>query len=179
MFGEHEDQDKLIELVVDEIKFIADSDNIKFYYGESSAIFTFKSNDNISDINELFNIIFSDSNIIYIILPFSNDKMSVKLPNGIYEHLFDINNSETLSGFTSKVQESLDKFNNLTNDLEFINLSDYDDDEDDEDGYELLKIKNKKREPTIDDILDKISENGLESLLDNELKILKKYSEII
>lgn len=175
MFGEHQEQDRFVEVIANDLSVIAHSDNIKFYYGQSSAIFTFKSNETLDDINEYLTMLFGDTNVVYVLLPYSSDKMSVKLPKGIYEHLFDINNGETLSGFTPTAQESyIEELNNFKNDLKFINSLDEDDEDD-----EILMLKNKKKEPSIDEILDKISEKGLSSLTKTERVILEKYSKTI
>jgi hypothetical protein len=174
VFGEHQQQDKFIDVVANDLSMIADSDNIKFYYGKSSAIFTFKSQETLNDIDEFLNMIFNETDVVYVLLPYINDNMSVKLPKGMYNHLFDIDNAETMSGFIPKVQElNIDKLNDLRNELSFINL--FDDDDDDE----ILKLKNKKKQLNVDQILDKILEKGLSSLTDSERNTLENFSKTI
>lgn len=177
LFGEHKEQDKFIESIANEVSVIANSKNIKFYYGQSSAIFTFSSVETFDDIKEFLGIIFSGSNIVHVLVPYNHDKLSVSLPKGIYEHLFDIDNSETMSGLKIEAQESINDVDDRISEFEFIKLVNEEDEFDDD--FELTNLKTKKKEPTIDDILDKISEKGLSSLTDIEKQILEKYSKTI
>jgi hypothetical protein len=55
-----------------------------------------------------------------------------------------------------------------------LNIDDFDFDYDEEDDIE--KIKNKTRNPSLDQLLDKIKEKGLNSLTEKELTQLNKYS---
>lgn len=176
LFGEHKEQDKFIESIANEISVIANSKNIKFYYGQTSAIFTFSSVETFDDIKEFLGIVFGGTNIVHVLLPYNNDKMSVNLPKGIYEHLFDINNDETMSGLKIEAQESINDIDDKISEFEFIKLLN---DVDDFDDDEICNLKNKKQEPSIDDILDKISEKGLSSLTNTEKQILEKYSKTI
>ena len=66
--------------------------------------------------------------------------------------------------------------NNNYEDLIFDFLED-DDDEDDDVKKIIREAKKKIKIPTLDDLLEKIHENGLESLTIDELKILKKHTK--
>lgn len=172
MFGEHKQQDLFIELIANEINVIAQSKNIKYYYGHSSAIFTFKTNESLNEINDFLTIIFGSSNVVYVLLPFSTENLSFQLPEGIYEHLFDIDNDDTMSGFTT-TELFIDEMNETTDNIEYngdLFTHGYFDD---------MMLNSKKPEPTIDDILDKISEKGLSSLSEKEKSILDKYSKTV
>jgi alkylation response protein AidB-like acyl-CoA dehydrogenase len=63
-----------------------------------------------------------------------------------------------------------------TFDLNIENFDfEYDEDEDDE-WTDIDEIKNKQRAPSLDELLDKIKEEGLNSLTEKELLQLNKYS---
>jgi hypothetical protein len=62
--------------------------------------------------------------------------------------------------------------NSIKNDF-FLNLSEFMDEDDDDD---ISKIKNKQRSPSLDELLEKIKEKGLNSLTEKELIYLNKYS---
>lgn len=173
VFGEHKHQDKFVELIAEEIRMVADTKNIKFYYGETSSIFTFNSRVELKDIEKSLSLSFGDSEIVYFILPFNQGNMSTKLPYGIYNHLFDIENGDTMLGFTYTPQESNNnKLNRFTD--EFIDIfNDYNP------FSEMLNMSHKIFTPTMDEILDKISENGISSLSEYELIILENYSKTI
>ncbi len=183
VFGEHNDQSSFIKNIAEELSYISNSENVKYYYGETSGVFTFKSLETLNEVKEFLDIIFGDTNLIYFLLPYNDDKMSVKLPKGILEHLFDVNNSETMSGLETMAQNmTLDELPEIPKNLfqsmkDKYNDGDYDDDDDDDD--ELEKLKQKPIEPSVDDILDKISDKGIKSLTEQEKKILDKYSKTI
>jgi hypothetical protein len=62
---------------------------------------------------------------------------------------------------------------NHINEEFFLNLDEFiDEDEDDE----IRKIKSRRHNPSLDELLDKIKENGLNSLTEKELSQLNKYS---
>jgi hypothetical protein len=179
LFGGHQKQDKFVEFIANELALVAHSDIVKFYYGENSSIFTFKSEETIEEVDEFLNIVFNGADLVYILLPYLNDKMSFKLNEDICKHLFDLDNRESMSGFSPKAQESqIDELKNLKNELNFTNSFDdeaYEDDDEDE----MVMLKNKKKEPSIDEMLDKISEKGLSSLTETERGLLEKYSKTI
>jgi hypothetical protein len=52
-----------------------------------------------------------------------------------------------------------------------------DDDDDDEDEIKTIIQKSKKNTLSLDDLLDKITEFGLNSLTENEKKLLQKLSK--
>jgi hypothetical protein len=56
-----------------------------------------------------------------------------------------------------------------------LNIEDFDFDYDEEED-DIEKIKNKTRSPSLDELLDKIKEKGLNSLTEKELTQLNKYS---
>ena len=49
-------------------------------------------------------------------------------------------------------------------------------DDEDEDEDEIKEIKNRKKSPTLDELLEKIHIYGYESLSQNEIKLLNTYS---
>ena len=52
-----------------------------------------------------------------------------------------------------------------------------DDDDDDEDEIKTIIQKSKKKTLSLDDLLDKITEFGFNSLTENEKKLLQKLSK--
>ena len=47
---------------------------------------------------------------------------------------------------------------------------------DDEEEDEIIEIKNRRQKPSLDQLLEKIKEKGLNSLTEKELSQLNKYS---
>jgi alkylation response protein AidB-like acyl-CoA dehydrogenase len=105
--------------------------------------------------------------------------LSYGLPEKISKHLFNdgisdfmsekSNNSESNEFEVRKmIQDKIrDTFNLNIENFDF----EYDEEED-----EIQEIKNKQRSPSLDELLEKIKEKGLNSLTEKELSQLNKYS---
>jgi hypothetical protein len=172
VFAKHNEQEEFITSLAEELSVISDSLNIKFYYGPESGIFTFDTMDEFSVVKEYMEIMFCESKIVYMLLPYEHDKMSVGLTDDIYKHLFTQNIGENMSGFEPEVQKMLSKELKERVDLFFDKITD-DEDEDDE----IKKIKSKLPIPSLDNLLDKIKDNGMASLTKKELSLLEQYSK--
>ena len=173
VFAKHDEQEEFITSLAEELSVISDSLNIKFYYGPESGIFTFDTKDDFSVIKEYMDIMFCESKIVYMLLPYDHDKISVGFSDDIYNHLFTQNVGKNISSFESESQKTLSEELKSRVDL-FLDkiLDDADDDED-----EIKKIKSKSSVPSLDDLLDKINDKGLVSLTKKELSLLKQYSK--
>jgi hypothetical protein len=105
--------------------------------------------------------------------------LSYGLPEKISKHLFNDGISDFMSEKSlgsepnefevrKMIQEQIrDNFNLNIENFDF----DYDEEEDD-----IQEIKNKQRSPSLDELLEKIKEKGLNSLTEKELSQLNKYS---
>lgn len=145
---------------------IVDSPNLKFQHAKGVLIFHFASEvcqeeiyDYVSGI--LFGITES------FILTEMTDKVSVSMPKDIKEHLFD------LEGSTGDVELRLD-MNRVKNNLDFS--------EEEEDDFVALLLEEMKdksifKKPSLDQILDKMLNEGFESLTRFEKDILDNYSK--
>jgi hypothetical protein len=177
-FGKHvNNQEKLVKNIAEDLIVISDSKDIKYYFGSESAIFTFKSGENFIMLDEYMKIIFDEMECNYFLLPYNPDNMSVGLSNETSKHLFSDNNDENMSENGFEAQQMLSK--ELKDKFSFFfNKTDEEYDfNDDDDDTELLKIKKKPQTPTIDDILDKINDEGIRSLTKEELYLLENYSK--
>ena len=63
VFAEHKNQDEFVKTIAEDISIVSDSENIKYYYGPSSAIITFKSTDSIQELHEYMGILFFSETI--------------------------------------------------------------------------------------------------------------------
>ncbi len=173
VFAKHDEQEKFITSLAEELSVISDSLNIKFYYGPESGIFTFDTMDDFPIVKEYMEIMFCESKIVYMLLPYNHDKMSVGLTDDIYNHLFTQNVRENMSGFEPEAQKMLSEELKERVDLFFDKINDDDDDDDDE----IKKIKSKPLIPSLDNLLDKIKDKGMASLTKKELSLLEQYSK--
>ena len=147
---------------------IVDSPNLKFHYTRNQIIFSFGTE---TPKNEIYEYI---TGILYglvemFILTEVVDEYTVSLPKEIKDHLFDLENvgeNVTMKLDMERIKKNLD--------FSF----DDDEDDDDEDIISLI-FKNKITDPTptLDQILDKLYSEGIDSLSSKEKNILETYSQ--
>lgn len=143
---------------------LVDTPQIKFQFNKGASIFHFGTEVPMEEINYYVqSCIDNDGVDISFILTEMNDKVSVSFPKVTYEHLMDLES---------------DKFSEVRLSQNTIQP---DTGEEDDSQYENLAslldlIRNDKR-PSLDSILDKIKDKGLNSLSSYEKDILSEYSK--
>lgn len=148
---------------------IVDSPNLKFHYTRNQIIFSFGAETEKSEIYEYIHGVLYGLVEIFVLTEIVDD-FSVSLPKDIKDHLFDLENvgeNVTMKLDMERIKKNLD--------FSF----DENDDEDDENDIMSLIIKNKKTNPnpTLDQILDKLYSEGIDSLSSKEKNILETYSQ--
>lgn len=137
---------------------IIDSENVKFLHNPNSFMVCFESSVEKSNIFCYLRDILFDISDIYI-LSVIDDDSTVLIPKSVREFIFDLNSA-------SEVTLNLTK-------------QEYDEDDDDIELIELLRQKMGKeyQKPSLDFLLDKISQKGLSSLTQFEKQSLDSYSK--
>jgi hypothetical protein len=178
IFGGTENQDKFVNLLCDNIVLNIKVDYIKFFYGDTSCVYTFKTETQFEEVSKKVTEILKNVNVSYFLLPYSDFEINVRIDDDTLEHLFgkeldeEIPDSDEMDlvepqTFFSRLDEAL------------ANLKDNIDDYDDEIDIDILpRLKKKKQIKTLDEILDQINENGLNSLTEEDKQLLEKYSNI-
>jgi len=146
---------------------LIDSENLKFYFRSGSIIFHFGSNFQLIDVHDFLDMI-SDELFDTFILAEHNETVTVFMTDEMKEHLFNLED-ETGEMVIDLVP------NNKAQSI-------YDEDEDEDDISTILMNQIKKnlqniQSPSLDELLDKVSEQGIESLTEFELKTLNNYSQ--
>jgi len=147
---------------------IVDSPNLKFHYTRNQIIFSFGTETPKDEIYEYITGILYGLVEIFILTEVVDD-FSVSLPKDIRDHLFDLENvgeNVTMKLDMERIKKNLD-------------FSFDDDEEDDDDDIMSLIFKNKDitPTPTLDQILDKLYSDGINSLSSKEKNILETYSQ--
>jgi len=119
-------------------------------------------------IKEWAEMVLTDFGDGYILLPYDVENSLINLPNNVKTHLFskntdEINESELINHLNTKLKQ----------DFDFI-YQEIVDKEDDND--EIVKIRNRKSKKTLNQILDKIYDKGINSIDEDEKQILKEIS---
>jgi hypothetical protein len=180
VFAKNDNPKEFTEQIAEELCVISDTPNLNFYFGPESSVFTISTLDSYEDVKDYVDMVVGVGDIMYILLPYTSDKLSYGLPEKISKHLFNdgindfmsekSNNSEPNEFEVRKMIQ--DKIRDTFN----LNIDNFDFDYDGDEWTDIDEIKNKKRNPSLDELLEKIKEKGLNSLTEKELSQLNKYS---
>ena len=165
VIGNFESEKECQELAIS-LTPIVDSPNLKFQHTKGILIFHFATEVSKEEIFDYVGGILYGVTEAYILTEL-NDKVTFSMPKDIKDHLLDLENT------TDNIEMFIDMR------AEKNNLRINEDDEDDDDFVALLldEVKRKVKKPTLDQLLEKISKNGIDSLTQFEKETLEYYSE--
>jgi hypothetical protein len=158
LFAMNENQDEFVEMMGNELSIVASSPDVRYYYGPQSSVFVFTSTETFNELSE----------ITYMFLPLDRNNMTSGFGKTVDKHLFGdkplTNDSTNITNAFQAFKEDFDEFAQMCED-------DYDD--------EIVRIKRKSKPyvPSVNDILDKISNSGMNSISIEEKTILDNYSK--
>jgi hypothetical protein len=183
-FGETDEEVQLyVEMMGEQFFDVVSDGYLPYTLGPYHAIYKFNSVYDFADLKERIDDTWRHMSHSYFFLEMT-DKMSYNMTNGGEE--FFGTNIEEIGPVTKTVEKELNKdiseeqniterdidFFKIVLDLKNINV----DLEDEDPQIKKLKQKNKKRVITIDDVLEKISSNGIDSITNEEKQILENYA---
>jgi hypothetical protein len=164
---------------------ITKNEKVKFIYGSYHMVVNLETDLPFDELKEYIYETLKSDVFEYFLMPMS-DKTSVKLPESMAEHLFDLeNDTDKVHVFTQLNVEELKKRDKQTDEeLDliinyFLSNSEFEftsDDEEDEEDDLIKQVMNKPKQPSIDELLEKIVENGMDSLTLQEKQLLDEYS---
>jgi hypothetical protein len=164
---------------------ITKNEKVKFIYGSYHMVVNLETDLPFDELKEYIYETLKSDVFEYFLMPMS-DKTSVKLPESMAEHLFDLeNDTDKVHVFTQLNVEELKKRDKQTDEeLDliinyFLSNSEFEftsDDEEDEEDDLIKQVMSKPKQPSIDELLEKIVENGMDSLTLQEKQLLDEYS---
>lgn len=179
LYGNWIDERDIIRALQETLIVVIGSGYLKFVHGPGSAIVCFKSQESFEDLSEFIGDSLPSYVTNHIFIP-KPRKLSHRFPDDMDKHLFDVdtNTNDLVDKQNDKYQIPIDPP---------INMEDFDNpmfdgiigkiDEMFEDFVtDVKKITNKSNNFNIDDILDKITENGVSSLTKEEKEFLDKQN---
>jgi hypothetical protein len=180
VFAKNDNPKEFTEQIAEELCVISDTPNLNFYFGPESSVFTISTLDSYEDVKDYVDMILGVGDIMYVLLPYTPDKLSYGLPTKISQHLFNDGINDYMSGKTNNSEPNefevrkmiQDKIRDTFN----LNIENFDFEYDEDEWTDIDEIKNKQRSPSLDELLEKIKEKGLNSLTEKELIFLNKYS---
>jgi hypothetical protein len=143
---------------------LVDSTHLKFQYRSGVIIFHFESEIQMEDIHEFVELTSYPMYDSFILTEY-NDNVSVFMTDDMKQHLFDLE-TETEGAITFDLvpKNRMDNY--------------YDEDNEDDIVTVLLnEVKKNLQIPTLDQLLDKVVDNGVESLTPYEKATLDNYSQ--
>jgi len=180
VFAKNDNPKEFTEQIAEELCVISDTPNLNFYFGPESSVFTISTLDSYEDVKDYVDMVLGVGDIMYVLLPYTSDKLSYGLPEKISKHLFNDGISDFMSGKSNNSEPNefevrkmiQDKIRDTFN----LNIDNFDFEYDEDEWSDIDEIKNKQRSPSLDELLEKIKEKGLNSLTEKELTYLNKYS---
>jgi hypothetical protein len=143
---------------------LVDSPNLKFQFTKGVLIFHFASEMEMKDIHEFLELTSYELYDSFILSEYT-DKVSVFMTEENKKHLFNLDENDTNNGIEMVLTPK--------NGIQYI-----DEDEDDEFVALLLnEVKKHVKTPTLDQLLDKIKNEGVDSLTPFEKGTLDNYSK--
>jgi len=164
IFGSFEEKDCMT--IANNLQPIVDSQNLKFQYRDNVIIVHFGSEFLLDDIHEFIKMTDEvEETFDMFILSEFNDTVSVHMTDGTDEQLFNLDEED----------ENIDMVK-VTPKGKFENY--YDEDNENDIALVLLnEIKKNLNTPSLDQLLDKMVEHGVDSLTPYEKAILDNYSQ--
>jgi transcriptional regulator with AAA-type ATPase domain len=171
MFGDFQDSDRVRAINICLAPMVS-SKNLKLSKSDSFIISHFESEWDIDYITSYIKDVLNNQVDMVIVSPSEN--VTILANNDFVGNLEDleqeIENSNVQSD-TVKVHSGFEKLQQ-----EIMDMMEEDDD-DDEDEIKTIIQKSKKNTLSLDDLLDKITEYGFNSLTENEKTLLQKLSK--
>ena len=179
LYGVWIDEKDIIRELQETLIVVIDTGYMKFVHGPGSAIVCFKSQESFEDLADFIQDSLPNYVTNHIFIP-KPRKLSHRFPDDMDKHLFDVDTNT--NDLVDKQNEKYDSPPDIP-----MNMEDFDNpmfdgiigkiDEMFEDFVtDVKKITNKSNNFNIDDILDKITENGVSSLTKEEKDFLDKQN---
>jgi hypothetical protein len=177
LFAKFGDNVKLLNEILSQFNVIISSNFLKYQKGGELVIVHFETEETFKNLKEFCGLVLDKTVENYILFP-NNKNVYLSFPQDFKEYLLDLDN------------DNIDFEMNIDDIVEF--MEDEDEEEDDilseinkklgkKNPMEQLLKSLKTLEPTftLDELLDKVKNNGLKSLTENEKEQLYDYSKRI
>jgi len=183
IYGDYKDKDKIVELIAIQLSAFSDPDTyLKYNYGDFGIVVNFSSYFSFYELRDHIHIVLEKAVDQYFL---------IETPRAMYAHtppemklnLFDLNEENQKFEETTKKEKPesniMDKFifNIASSLLPDDILSEEEMDKMFENIMTQVNKKEQQQKPSIDDILEKIQEMGIDSLTNFEKQILDEYAK--
>jgi len=178
-FGDFKNKGSVIQKIADSIMPAVSSQNVKYYNNDLNIIYHFQSPHKFEDLKVFVDTGVTDFVGMYFLIS-CNNSVSLGMPNEIYDYLFDLTSdapAPDMNKFMVDNGPETDDLSEISAKLEeMMNMDELFEDDNDELARILRKSRKKEEQPSLDYLLDKISESGVGSLTKKEKELLDMYS---
>jgi len=188
IFTQFEEGSKILREIPLQLIPTSSSKYLKFNYGDSNIVCNFESKLPFDELREFIQIAL-DSIVDQWFLVEHTDNMAVHMDDSLKLNLFDLESENKKHDNTDKMSDKqgeeelykvMDYFlNEAMKEIDPNDMTPLFMDEDDEDPL-ITKLKLKKNpkymKPTLDSLLEKVKEKGMESLTKYEKQLLDEYA---
>lgn len=171
IFGDFDEHENLATNISGQLLTVVSSPFLKFTYGEYGVVFHFRSKEVFSDLKEYVDMAMSEITEQYFLMEVTKN-IDIKMPRKLKKDFLNIDDETTKIepkngkiDVESKIKERREELRNFT--FEFLMPTD----------FNQMTQKEPDYIPTVDEILDKISERGINSLTEKEKEILDNYGK--
>ena len=172
IFGDFDEQENLATNLSSQLLTVVSSPFLKFTYGEYGVVFHFRSKEVFSDLKEYIDMGMSEITEQYFLMEVTKN-VDIKMPRKLKKDFLNIDGEEKKKenktgeiNVESKLRERKEELRNFT--FEFLMPTDFN---------QMVQKNEPDYLPTVDEILDKISEKGIETLTEKEKEILDNYGK--
>tara|TARA_R110000868_G_scaffold11055_2_gene54274 strand:+ start:239 stop:886 length:648 start_codon:yes stop_codon:yes gene_type:complete len=175
IYGDFSESENLIQELSGQMLTLVSSPFLKYTYGEFGVVFHFRSNELFSELKEYVDMVLNDITEQYFLIETTANGVDIKMAKKLKKDFLNVDDDakkeETKTGeinIESKLNERREELRNFT--FEFLMP---------EDLSSILQTDTEYKvvEPTVDEILEKITEEGIESLTETEKEILDNYGK--
>ena len=165
VYGDYTEKDNHVEIIAEFLTPNCVNNSIKFQHGPAGAIYHFESKIDPKKLGKFLENTITDLTAMFFLVPVT-DEVMISVDDDIMSHLFNLSDNGSDVKNLFKTEENNEDFVDLVNKFALYM------------EQEVANLVKTQVEPlTLDEILDKILENGFENLTENEKQLLDEYSK--
>jgi len=171
VYGDYTNKPNHIGAIGDILSELTKTKSVKYQHGEAGGIFHFESQQNIKNIGKYLEQTITDLTAMFFLVPMT-DEVLISVDDTVMKHLFNLEDDEVSKNFSFDINKTITKEDSDRTVAELVN-------EIAKSLVDDLTIKKEKVEvkPTLDELLDKINNCGLNNLTKEEKQLLDEYAK--
>ena len=171
VYGDYTNKPNHIGVIGDILSELTKNKCVKYQHGPAGGIFHFESQENIKYIGKYLEETITDLTAMFFLVPMT-DQVLISVDDNVMNHLFDLENDEVSKNFSFDINKTITKEDSDKTVAELVN-------EIAKSLVDDLAVTEKKVQvmPTLDELLDKINNNGINSLTKEEKQLLDEYAK--